>query len=357
MRSMVQSIMNAPLPVVVFVYPSGAQAASAGVLITIAADIAVMAPGTNIGAAHPVTGTGEDIPKTMNEKVLNDMLALARSVASDRGRNADWVAKAISESASITANEAFAANVVDFVAADLDDLVVRIDGWTVERPGLVKTLRVKGLERRTIVPEWRDQILRTISDPSIAYLLLMVGLAGLFFELSHPGTVLPGVVGGISLVAAAYALQKLPVNYAGILFILLAIIFFILELKITSYGMLSLAGVLSLVLGSLMLFRVPGEATRLSMAVFLPTVVTVSAFFITVAAIAFRAQLRKPTTGREGLLGAVGEVTKDLSPEGKVFVEGELWNAMADAPIPKGTKVRVMEVSNLKLKVRHIDAT
>jgi membrane-bound serine protease (ClpP class) len=184
----------------------------------------------------------------------------------------------------------------------------------------------------------------------------MVGLAGLYFELSHPGTILPGVVGGISLVAAAYALQKLPVNYAGFLFILLAILFFILEIKVTSYGMLSFAGVVSLVLGSLMLFRVPGEIDSLSMSVFLPTVAVVSAFFVTLATLAFRAQMRKPTTGQEGLLGAVGEVTKELAPEGKVFVHGELWNAFADEPIAKGARVQVVAIQDLKLKVHRIDA-
>jgi len=356
MRSMVQAIMNAPLPVVVYVYPSGAQAASAGVLITIAADFAAMAPGTNIGAAHPVSGTGEDIPKTMNEKVMNDFLAFSRSVANERGRNADWVAKAIRESASITAAEAVANNVIDAVATDLDDLINQIDGYHVERKGFSKVLQVKGLARRTLTPEWQDQILRIIADPSIAYLLLMIGLAGLYFELSHPGTIFPGVIGGISLVAAAYALQKLPVNYAGFLFILLAVVFFILEIKVTSYGLLSLAGVLSLVVGSLMLFRVPGEIGRLSLSVLVPTVLVISAFFVTVATLAFRAQIRKPTTGKEGLVGTVGETRTDLNPEGKIFVEGELWNAYADEPIPRGTKVRVMEIEDLKLKVQRIDA-
>jgi membrane-bound serine protease (ClpP class) len=356
MRSMVQAIMNAPLPVVVYVYPSGAQAASAGVLITIAADFAAMAPGTNIGAAHPVSGTGEDIPKTMNEKVMNDFLAFSRSVANERGRNADWVAKAIRESASITAAEAVSNNVIDAVAADLDDLINQIDGYHVERKGFSRVLQVKGLARRTLTPEWQDQILRVIGDPSIAYLLLMIGLAGLYFELSHPGTIFPGVIGGISLVAAAYALQKLPVNYAGFLFILLAVVFFILEIKVTSYGLLSLAGVLSLVVGSLMLFRVPGEIGRLSLSVLVPTVGVISAFFVTVATLAFRAQIRKPTTGKEGLVGTVGETRTDLNPEGKIFVEGELWNAYADEPIPRGTKVRVMEIEDLKLKVQRIDA-
>jgi membrane-bound serine protease (ClpP class) len=303
-----------------------------------------------------VSGTGEDIPKTMNEKVMNDFLAFSRSIANERGRNADWVAKAIRESASITAAEAVSNNVIDAVAADLDDLINQIDGYHVERNGFSKVLQVKGLARRTLTPEWQDQILRVIGDPSIAYLLLMIGLAGLYFELSHPGTIFPGVIGGISLVAAAYALQKLPVNYAGFLFILLAVVFFILEIKVTSYGLLSLAGVLSLVVGSLMLFRVPGEIGRLSLSVLVPTVGVISAFFVTVATLAFRAQISKPTTGKEGLVGTVGETRTDLNPEGKIFVEGELWNAYADEPIPRGIKVRVMEIEDLKLKVQRIDA-
>jgi membrane-bound serine protease (ClpP class) len=184
----------------------------------------------------------------------------------------------------------------------------------------------------------------------------MIGLAGLYFELSSPGAILPGVIGGIALVAAAYALQTLPVNYAGFLFILLAVVFFILEIKIASYGMLSLAGVLCLGLGSLMLFRVPGEVDRLALSVLLPTVFTISAFFVTVATLAFRAQARQPSTGTEGLIGAIGEVKTELTPEGKVFVEGELWNAVAEEQIPVGCKVQVVQVHNLKLKVTKIDA-
>jgi membrane-bound serine protease (ClpP class) len=356
MRGIVQEILNAPLPVVVYVSPGGAQAASAGVLITIAADIAAMAPGTNIGAAHPVSGSGEDIPKTMNEKVLNDMLAFGRSIARERARNADWVAQAIRESASITAEEAFAVNVIDVVAQDLDDLCVKIDGWEIERPGYRTTLRTKGVERHIITPGWRESILRNIGNPNIAYILLMIGLAGLYFELSHPGAIFPGVIGAISLVAAFYALQTLPVNAAGFLFLLLAVLFFILEIKVASYGLLSIAGTICLVLGSVMLFRVPGESQRLALAVLLPTVLVVSGFFVAVAGLAFRAQMRRPATGSEALIGAVAEVKQDLAPQGKVFVAGELWNAEADEFIPSGTKVRIVGVANLKLKVQRIGA-
>ncbi|MDY0042072.1 MAG: NfeD family protein [Desulforhabdus sp.] len=225
-----------------------------------------------------------------------------------------------------------------------------------QRKGYTRTLHTSEIEQRTIEPGWLHQILRAISNPNIAYLLLMIGLAGLYFELSQPGAILPGVVGGICLILALYALQSLPVNYAGILLILLAIVFFILEIKVASYGMLSLAGVVSLVLGSLMLFQTRGYGSQLDMSVLIPTVLTVSAFFVVVASLAFRAQLRKPQTGMEALEGEVAIVQKDLSPEGKVFVAGELWNAEADEPIAAGEKVRVVSVENLKLKVKRIDA-
>ena len=356
MRGIVQSVLNSDVPVIVYVYPSGAQAASAGVFVTVSADIAAMAPGTNIGAAHPVTASGGDVPKTMNEKVVNDMLAFARSIAQQRGRNQKWLEDAVKESVSITAEEAFKKNVIDLVAVDIPDLLKKLDGWELQRKGYTRTLHTLGIEQRTIEPGWLHQILRAISNPNIAYILLMIGLAGLYFELSQPGAILPGVIGGISLILALYALQSLPVNYAGVLLILLAVIFFILEIKVASYGMLSFAGVISLVLGSLMLFQTRGYGGRLDMSVFIPTIVAVSAFFVVVASLAFRAQMRKPQTGTDALEGEIAVVKKDLSPEGKVFVAGELWNAEADEHIPVGEKVQVVSVENLKLKVKRIDA-
>ncbi|SMC17570.1 membrane-bound serine protease (ClpP class) [Desulfacinum hydrothermale DSM 13146] len=357
MRGIVKSIMNAKIPVVVFVAPSGAQAASAGVLITAAADVAAMAPGTNIGAAHPVTATGGDVPKTMNEKVVNDMVAFAKSIAEERGRNGQWLEEAIRKSVSVTAEEAFALNVIDLVARDLGDLLAKLDGWEVQRKGYSRTLTTKGAEIRHLEPGWRHKVLRAISNPNIAYILLMIGLAGLYFELSQPGVVLPGVIGAIALVLAFYAMQTLPVNYAGFILIALAVVFFILEIKVASYGMLSLAGITCLVLGSLMLFHVPGEPFRLALPVFIPTVLTVSAFFVGVATLAFRAQRRPPQTGLEALVGAVGVVTRAMGPgrEGKVFVEGELWNAQSEEPIPEGARVEVVSVRNLKLQVKRID--
>ncbi len=356
MRGISQAILNSTVPIVVYVSPSGAQAASAGVFVTVAADIAAMAPGTNIGAAHPVSIGGGDVQSTMNEKVVNDMVAFARSIASQRGRNAEWLEDAIRKSVSITADEAFAKNVIDLVAEDLSGLIKKLDGWEVMRKGYTRTLHTEGIEQRRIVPGWQHQVLEAISNPNIAYILLMIGLAGLYFELSQPGAILPGVIGGIALILALYALQTLPVNYAGILFILLAVLFFIVEIKVMSHGLLSFAGVLALVLGSLMLFRVPGHTNRLAMSVFIPTVLIVSGFFVTVATLAFRAQIRRPQIGTEALSGMIGEVKKDLIPEGTVFVNGELWNAVADEDIFAGEKVEVVSEENLRLKVRKISA-
>jgi membrane-bound serine protease (ClpP class) len=349
MRTIVQDILGSSLPVVVYVAPGGARAASAGVMITMAADIAAMAPGTNIGAAHPVGGGGKEIEGKLSEKVVNDMVAHAKSVAERRGRNVQWVEKAIRESASATETEALKEGVIDLIAPDTDDLIRQINGRSLAGKG---TLRLEN--PRTIVFEegLRTKILRVVSNPNIAYLLLMIGLAGIYFELSHPGAIFPGVVGGICLVLAFFALQTLPVNYAGILLIALAVIFFILEMKLTSYGMLSVAGTVSLLLGSLMLFEGEGPEVQLAWEVLLPTLLVISAFFSIVAWVVFRAQFSKPTTGPAGLVGEIGFVKQALTPDGKVFVHGELWNAFSRiSPLPEGGRVRVVRVTGLKLEV------
>ncbi|MBW1975002.1 MAG: nodulation protein NfeD [Deltaproteobacteria bacterium] len=354
MRKMVQAIMSAPFPVVVYVYPPGAQAASAGVLITVAADVAAMAPGTNIGAAHPVTATGGNVPEAMNEKIVNDMVALAKSIAEERFRNAEWLEKAIRKSVSATATEAYKLNVVDLIAADVQELLEKLDGWEIERKGYRKVLHTKNIELREIRPSIGHKILKTISNPTIAYILLMIGLAGLYFELSQPGVVLPGIIGAISLVLAFYALQTLPVNYAGILFLILAVLCFILEIKVTSYGMLSVAGTTCLVLGSIMLFRTPESTQSIAYSVLVPVAAVTAIFFASVATLAYRAQRMKPKIGMEALVGEEGTVVEALDPEGKVFVNGELWNAVAPESIPEGSKVRVVGVKNLKLHVEKI---
>jgi membrane-bound serine protease (ClpP class) len=352
MRLIVQNILASKVPVVVFVYPGGARAASAGVMITMAADVAAMAPGTNIGAAHPVGAGGKEIDKTMSEKVINDMVAQAKSVAEKRGRNAKWVEDAIRESVSVTETEALKENIIDLIAMDTDDLIKQLNGREIKDRGILKLDDVKKV---TIKETLRTKILKTISNPNIAYILMMIGLAGLYFEFSHPGSIFPGVIGAIALILAFFAMQTLPVNYAGILLIALAIIFFIMEMKIISYGLLSVAGVVSLLLGSLMLFKGSAPDMKVSLQVVLPTIILISGFFVAVAGLVFRAQISKPTTGSTGLVGEIGVVKKALTPEGKVFVHGELWNARAKDPIDKDVKVRIVQVVNLILEVESVD--
>lgn len=351
MREIVMSIYAAETPVVVYVSPSGARAASAGVMITMAADIAAMAPGTNIGAAHPVASGGKDIGGVMSEKVTNDMAAYVKSIAEKRGRNAEWAEKAVRESLSVTENEALEGNIIDIVAADMDDLVRQIDGYTVEGKG---DLQVSGAQRTRLKESIRTKILKTISDPNIAYILMMIGLAGLYFELSHPGAIFPGVVGGIAIILAFFSFQTLPVNTAGILLILLSIILFILEIKVVSYGLLSIAGVVSLLLGSLMMFEGNGPQSQLSWQVLIPTLLIVSAFFVTLASLAFKAQMSRPRTGGNGLVKETGIVKKRIEPEGKVLVHGELWHARAKETIEEGVQVRVVSVDNLVLTVEKL---
>jgi membrane-bound serine protease (ClpP class) len=351
MRSIVQDILASTVPVVVYVAPSGARAASAGVMITMAADIAAMSPGTNIGAAHPVGAGGKDIEGKMSEKVINDMVAHAKSVAERKGRNAGWVEKAIRDSVSVTETEAVELDVVDIVAEDLDDLMQQLNGREIPGKGQLR------LDKPNIIhldKSLRIKILETISNPNIAYILLLIGLAGLYFELSNPGAIFPGVIGGISLILAFFAMQTLPVNTVGMLLIALAVILFVMEMKITSYGLLSVAGVVALLLGSLMLFENIPSGIGLSLRVMLPTLILVSAFFIFVAALVFRAQKSKPKTGAGGLVGETGIVKQSLAPEGKVAVHGELWNAVAGKNIAVGAKVRVVGVKGLVIEVEAI---
>ncbi|HIC86405.1 MAG TPA: nodulation protein NfeD [Desulfobacterales bacterium] len=348
MRTMVKAILNSPIPVVVWVGPSGAGAASAGVMVTVAAHVAAMAPGTNIGAAHPVMAGGKEINMTMSEKVVNDMASYGRGIAEQKGRNGEWVERAIRESVSITAEEAVELKVVDLVAKDLDDLLGQLEGREVKILGSKMALKTSGLLKVHYHPGLRDKILRVISDPNIAYILMMIGMAGLYFELAHPGAIFPGVIGAISLILAFYSFQTLPVNYAGLLLIALAILFFVAEIKVTSYGILSIGGLIALTLGSIMLF----EDVMVSLKLMLPTLVLVGGFFVVVASLAFRAIRSKPKSGAEGLVGEVGVVKKKLDPEGLVFVHGEYWNATASEPIEEGEKVEVEAVRGLHLKVK-----
>jgi len=354
MRDIAKGILNAPLPVIVYVYPPGARAASAGVIITISANIAAMAPGTNIGAAHPVgIGIGGGMDKTMAEKVENDAVAYVRGIADKRGRNADWVEKAVRKSESITAEEALKLNVIEFVAQDIKHLLEQMDDKTVWlAPGDKKViLHTKNAIINEKKMSTREKILATLSDPNIAYILLLVGLAGLYFEFTNPGVLLPGIIGGISLILAFFSLQTLPVNYAGVLLILFAIILFIAEIKIISHGLLTVGGIISLTLGSLMLFSSPDPALRLSLKVMLPAVATISLFFVAVISLVVRAQMQKRSTGMESLLGEAGEAATDILESGRVFIKGEYWQAHSDRLIEKGQKVKVTGVEGFNLKV------
>jgi len=348
MRSIVMAILSSDIPVIVYVSPSGARAASAGVMITLAADIAAMAPGTNMGAAHPVNLGEKEMDKTMSEKVVNDMAAYAKSIAEEKGRKSAWAEKAVRESVTVTEKEALDLNVIDLIAQDLEDLLAKVDGRKIKGKGVLHTKEAK---RVSLTESFRDKILQALSDPNIAYLLMMIGLAGLYFELSHPGAIFPGVIGAISLILAFFAFQTLPVNYAGVLLIALALILFILEMKITSYGLLSLGGIVSLFLGSLMLFQGAAPEMRLSWRVLIPTVVMVSGFFVFVAGLVFRSQISKPKTGESGLIGEIGVAKSKIGPAGKVFVHGELWNATSSHVIEEGAKVRVISVEGLLLTV------
>jgi membrane-bound serine protease (ClpP class) len=356
MRDIAKGILNASIPVIVYVSPSGARAASAGLIITVAAHVAAMAPGTNIGAAHPVAiGIGGGMDKTMSRKVENDAVAYVRGIAAKRARNEDWVERAVRKSESVTAEQALHLKVIDVVAPDLASLMAQIDGREVALAKGKKVLRTKGAALNEKAMGARQKILSALSDPNIAYILLLVGLAGLYFEFSNPGSILPGVIGGISLILAFFAMQTLPVNYAGIALILFAVILFIAELKVASHGVLAVGGVVSLLIGSLMLFQSPDPSLRISWGVLIPAVTVTSLFFIAVIAIALKAQMRRVQGGSEGMEGEEGRAMTDIRTEGKVFIRGEYWDARSDVPVARGTKVRVIGVDHLIVKVEPLE--
>jgi len=351
MRIIVKDIVSSEVPVVVFVAPSGARAASAGVFITLAAHVAAMAPGTNTGAAHPV-GLGEKMDKTMAEKATNDAAAYIKSLAESKGRNAQWAERAVRESISATESEALKERVIDLVTKDINTLLSDIDGRKVMTPFGERALRTKDAKVVREEMSLRLRILNFISDPNVAYMLMLLGFYGLFFELSNPGSIFPGVAGGICLILAFYAFQTLPVNYAGLLLILLAIILFILEVMIVSHGVLAIGGVIAMVIGSLMLFETPGPFVRLSLYLILPAVLVTALFFILTISLALKAHRRKPVTGREELIGMEGLAKTDITRDGgMVSIHGELWSAYSGEAIAKDDRVVVEEVRDLKLKV------
>ncbi|MGO9377830.1 MAG: NfeD family protein [Dissulfurispiraceae bacterium] len=352
MRSIVKDIMASSIPVIVYVAPSGARAASAGVFITLAAHVAAMAPGTNIGAAHPVS-IGEKMDKVMSEKAANDAAAYIKSIALQRGRNAVWAEDAVRKSVSITENDALKNHVIDLVAKDTDSLLKAIDGRTVKVVGADKKFETANAKVVSEQMGLRLRILNLISDPSFAYILMLLGFYGLFFELTNPGSLLPGIVGTISLVLAFYAFQTLPVNYAGLLLIIIGISLFLLEVKVASYGLLTISGIISITMGSLMLFDSPVPFLRVSLSIIIPAAIITAFFFVVTFRLAYKAHKRKHATGSEALSGLEGIAKSDFGPQGgMVQVHGEFWSAYSDESIAKDDKIVVEAVSGLKLMVR-----
>jgi len=357
MRSIIQSILASRAPVIVYVYPSGARAASAGALITLAADFAVMAPGTNLGAAHPVAIVpgGDEGQKNgvMADKVLNDAVAYARSIAQQRGRNVDWAERIVRESISTSASEALELKVIDLVVASEEALLAELDGRRYLRDGQPLTLEVAGAVLVHAEMSWRQRILSTLSNPNVAYLLLMLGILGIFFEISQPGVILPGAIGAIALLLAFYAFQTLPVNYAGVLLILLAIVLFVLEIKVASYGMLTVGGIIALAFGSLMLIESSEPYLQISRVVIFATVSVCAGFFSLVLWFVVRTQRTRFVSGVEGMEGERGVADTDIQREGRVFVHGEYWDAFSAEPIVRGERIEVVRVrENMRLEVR-----
>ena len=357
MRSMVQTILTSDVPVLVYVAPTGARAASAGVFITMAAHVAAMAPATNIGAAHPVAAGGGQMDKEMSKKVENDSAAFARTIATERGRNAEWAEKAVRESVSATEREAVKLRIVDFVAESLQDLLAKADGRTVKTPKGPVTLRTREAPVKHIEVRFRDRFLALITDPNVAYILMMVGMLGIFFELSNPGVILPGIIGGISLILAFFAFQSLPLNWAGLLLLLFGLVLLIAEIKVVSHGILTIGGVVAMILGSLMLYDEPGAGLRISWYVIIPAVGGTAGLVVFALSFGVRALYDRPTTGPDAMVGASAVVKTPLAPAGQVLVGGELWRAVSeDGPVPAGETVRVTAVEGLTLKVKRATA-
>lgn len=357
MESMYKAILNSPLPIVVYVAPEGAQATSAGVFIALSAHILAMAPATKIGSAHPVAVGGGEMDEDTKNKTVKHTVAEAKKIAEKRGRNMEWAEKAVSDSISSTWTEALDENVIDLIANTRDELLEKIDGREVVTETGERILHTKGADVRIVRMNLRDRLLNIISDPNIAYILLILGFYGLFFELSNPGSVFPGVVGAICIILAFFALQTLPVNYAGLLLILLAIILFVLEVKITSYGLLSVGGVVSMLIGSMMLIDSTepfAYVFKISWQIIFPAVLVTAAFFIVGMVLVIRAHRKKTVTGKEGLIDSTGVCATEINPEGKIFVHGEYWNSISQEVIQPKEKVKVIGADGLTLKVEKL---
>jgi len=345
-RVIVSDLLDSSIPIIVYVSPSGSQAASAGVFITLASHIAVMAPGTNIGAAHPVT-LGDQKDSIMMEKATNDAAAFIRTISEKRHRNIQWAEKALKE------------NVIDTIASNLNNLLLIINNREVETIRGKIILHTSESNIISIEKTFQQKLLDILSDPNIAYILMMLGIYGLLFELYNPGAIFPGIVGFICLVIAFYSMHTLPINYAGLALILFAIVLFLLEIKIISHGLLTVGGVISLALGSIMLIQTDSmlEFVSISWEVIVITILITVAFFAFAIGMGIKAQRRKPTTGMQGIIGEIGETFSELSPEGLVKIHGEIWKAISlDGNLNKDVKIKVESIENLKLKIRKLES-
>ena len=355
MREIIEKILSAKTPVAAYVSPSGARSASAGFFIGVACDLFIMAPGTNTGAAHPVgiSVTGQSMDKTMEDKVTNDAASYIKTLAEKRGRNIKMAEDAVRKSLSYTEKEALEGGVIDLIAKNDQDIIDAFDQKTIHRfKGESQVLHLKNEPVVDVPMSSRQKFLLTISNPNLAYILLMLGLLGLYFEFANPGAILPGVLGGISLLLAIFAFQILPINYVGLILILLAICMFVLEVKVHSYGVLSIGGITAMIIGSMMLVKAPIPELKPSLKIIIPVALGISLILIFLVTLVIRAHMRKATTGKEGLIGEIGAALTDLAPEGRVFVHGEYWQAEAEAPVPRGSPVKVVQVlSHLKLRV------
>lgn len=356
-RSIVSDVLQSPVPVIVYISPPGSRAASAGVFITLSAHIAAMAPGTNMGSAHPVSLQGQ-MDSVMTEKITNDAAAFIRTISEKRNRNVKWAEEAVRKSISITETEALKDSVIDLIADNMKDLLAKIDGRKIQTAVGPAVLKTKNAHLIYVDMSFQQKLLSILSDPNIVYILFMLGIYGLLFELYSPGLIFPGVVGVISLLLAFYSMHTLPINYAGLGLIIFGIILFVLEIKIVSHGLLTAGGVISLILGSLMLIKTdPGfDVLQVSWEVILLFVILTVSFFTLAIGLGIKAQRRKPTTGPEGLLNEIGEAITELEPNGKVKVHGEIWNAESiDGKIFKGGKIIVTGISDLKLQIKKKD--
>ncbi|MBT7618987.1 MAG: nodulation protein NfeD, partial [Calditrichaeota bacterium] len=335
-----------------------------GVFITLAAHIAVMAPGTNIGAAHPVTMGGGGLPgggekdttgsSVMAEKMTNDAAAMIRSIAEERGRNIDWAESSVRESKSITATVALESGVIDYILPDIDSILREVHGKAIKLPSGEISIETRGAIITLYEMDWRQRLFNKISDPNIAYILMMLGIYGLIYELSNPSSIFPGVVGGICLLLAFFAFQTLPINTVGILLIVFGILLLLLEIKVPSYGLLTVGGATSLALGSVMLIDTTIPVLKVSLGVIIPTVILTVLFALFVVGLGLKAQLRKTKTGKEGLIGMVGEALEDINPQGKVLVNGEYWVALSKMEIQKGQTIEVTGMKGMKLLISQV---